>query len=83
LKNITVAVDAMGGDHGLKVIIPASLRAVKKNPDLKLLLVGNESQIHAQLKKSSLSSAHANQISVIHASEVVAMDELPSPGHAK
>ncbi|WP_131781675.1 phosphate acyltransferase PlsX [Legionella gresilensis] len=76
MKTITIAIDAMGGDHGLKVLIPACVRAVKNNPDLRLLLVGDQSQITAQLKKQG----HFNneQFDVIHASEVVAMDELPS-----
>lgn len=65
----------MGGDHGLTVLIPACVRAAKQNPELKLLLVGDQSQINAQLKKHSYNSY---QLSVVHASEVVSMDELPS-----
>jgi glycerol-3-phosphate acyltransferase PlsX len=76
LKNITIAVDAMGGDHGLKVVIPASVRAARKNPDLHLLLVGDKKQINAQLKKCG--AAKNQQFTVVHASEVVTMDELPS-----
>jgi len=30
LNNITIAIDAMGGDHGLPVVIPACIRAIKK-----------------------------------------------------
>ncbi|MGQ3887416.1 phosphate acyltransferase PlsX [Legionella sp. CNM-1927-20] len=76
MKIITIAIDAMGGDHGLNVIIPACARAAKNNPDLRLLLVGDQSQITTQLKKQG----HFNhdQFDVIHASEVVSMDELPS-----
>ncbi|MFA5960254.1 MAG: phosphate acyltransferase PlsX [Tatlockia sp.] len=76
MKNITIAVDAMGGDHGLKVVIPASVRAARKNPDLHLLLVGDKKQINAQLKKCG--AAKNQQFTVVHASEVVTMDELPS-----
>ena len=75
MKNITIAIDAMGGDHGLKVVIPACVRAARHNPDLKLLLVGDQNQVNTHLKKFSVNS---NQFSVVHASEVVAMDELPS-----
>jgi glycerol-3-phosphate acyltransferase PlsX len=80
LNNITIAVDAMGGDHGLKVVIPASLRAVKENPHLRLLLVGDKYQIQTHLKKHgySIGDAQENQCSIIHATEQVAMDELPS-----
>lgn len=76
MKNITIAIDAMGGDHGLPVVIPACVRAVRHNPDLKLLLVGDQNQIMAHLKK--IGEAENKQLSVVHASEVVAMDELPS-----
>lgn len=76
MKNITIAIDAMGGDHGLKVVIPACVRASHHNPDLRLLLVGDQNQINSHLKK--LGEATNKQFSVVHASEVVAMDELPS-----
>ncbi len=66
----------MGGDHGLNVVIPACLRAIRHHPDLKLLLVGDQNQVNAHLKK--LGIANNKQFSVVHASEVVAMDELPS-----
>ena len=76
MNNITIAVDAMGGDHGLNIIIPACVNAVKQYALLKLLLVGDESQIKSKLAQYSL--VDAEQISIVHASEVVAMDELPS-----
>lgn len=76
LKDITLAVDAMGGDHGLKVIIPACIQAVRRNFDLKLLLVGDQNQITAHLKKCGV--LNNEQFSIIHTTEVVAMDELPS-----
>ncbi len=66
----------MGGDHGLKVVIPACVRASRHNPDLKLLLVGDQTQVNSHLKKLGVSNN--SQFSVVHASEVVAMDELPS-----
>lgn len=76
MKNITIAIDTMGGDHGLSVVIPACVNAAKDNPNLKLILVGVQDKINAYLKK--LGVASSQQFSVVHASEVVAMDELPS-----
>jgi glycerol-3-phosphate acyltransferase PlsX len=76
LKNITIAIDAMGGDHGLSVVIPACMRTAKNNPGLKLILVGARDKINEHLKKQGI--ATSKQFSVVHASEVVAMDELPS-----
>jgi len=76
LNNITIAVDAMGGDHGLSVVIPACIRATKKHSNLKIILVGVQDKVSAALKKHGVLSS--KQLSVVHASEVVNMDELPS-----
>lgn len=77
---MTIAIDAMGGDHGLTVVIPASVRAVRDNPDLRLLMVGDKDQITEHLKKHGITSSHPlyKQFSIEHASEVVSMDEPPS-----
>lgn len=66
----------MGGDHGLSIVIPACVRAVQNNPNLKLLLVGDQTQVNLHLKRQGM-AAHS-QLSVVHASETVSMDELPS-----
>lgn len=76
MKSITLAVDAMGGDHGLSVVIPACVNAAKANPDLRLILVGSQEKVAASLKKHGVLSS--NQFSIVHASEVVAMNDLPS-----
>ena len=76
LHQTTIAVDVMGGDHGLSITIPACLRAIKRNPDLKLLLTGDKNKITHHLKKHGYQSG--SQIEVVHASEIVGMDELPS-----
>lgn len=66
----------MGGDHGVNVVVPACVRAAKKNPHLKLILVGVQDKISAVLKKHGVLSSE--QFSIVHASELVDMDELPS-----
>lgn len=66
----------MGGDHGVNVVVPACVRAAKKNPHLKLILVGIQDKISAELKKHGVLSS--KQFSIVHASEIVGMDELPS-----
>ncbi len=66
----------MGGDHGVSVLIPACVSALKNNSKLHLLLVGNKPEIVKQLKDCSF--VDSSQLSVIHASESVTMDELPS-----
>lgn len=76
MKTIRVAVDVMGGDHGLKVTLPACVKALALYPRLHLALVGDEPKMRYSLKK--LGAALHNRISLVHASEVVAMDDLPS-----
>ena len=66
----------MGGDHGVNVVVPACVRAAKKNPHLKLILVGVQDKISAVLKKHGVLSSE--QFTIVHASEQVSMDELPS-----
>lgn len=66
----------MGGDHGLSVVVPACVQACKKNPNLNLILVGVQDKVVAALKKQG--ALYSKQLSVVHASEQVAMDELPS-----
>lgn len=73
---MSVAIDVMGGDHGLSVVLPACVKAVSQNQRLHLLLVGPEQRIRAHLKK--LGASRHTQLSIVHASESVGMDELPS-----
>ncbi|MFI3179079.1 MAG: phosphate acyltransferase, partial [Methylococcaceae bacterium] len=66
----------MGGDHGPKVTIPASLDCLKNNPELKLILVGNETVIQQMLPKDL--TAYQDRLTIHHASQYVDMDESPS-----
>ncbi len=68
----------MGGDHGLTVVIPAAVRAVRQNSNLHLILVGDQRRITASLQKAGHSLSALPQISLEHAPETVSMDELPS-----
>jgi glycerol-3-phosphate acyltransferase PlsX len=63
----------MGGDHGLSVTIPGALAFLKHQPEVELILVGQEDLVRAELKKH-----HADQdprLTIRQASEVVAMDD--------
>ena len=71
---ITLAVDAMGGDHGPKVTIPASINALSKYDQLHIILVGDKELIQKELQKNKYTNA---RLSIQHASEVVEMDESP------
>ncbi|BCN93053.1 phosphate acyltransferase [Thiomicrorhabdus immobilis] len=72
---ITIAIDAMGGDHGLTVTVPASIDALNSFSDIHIVLVGQESLIQAELAKHQYDSS---RITVQHADQVVEMDDLPS-----
>ncbi len=74
--NLTVALDAMGGDHGPSVVVPAAFRALEKQPELHLVMVGDQSVLEREIARHS--SVHADRVSVVHASQQVRMDELPS-----
>jgi len=73
---LTIALDAMGGDHGPVVIIPAALNALKKNSDLKLILVGDQAQLMAALQQQG--GDVGARLTIQHASQQVAMDESPA-----
>jgi len=71
---ITLAVDAMGGDHGPKVTIPASINALSKYDQLHIVLVGDKELIQKELQKNKYTNT---RLTIQHASEVVEMDESP------
>lgn len=63
---ITIAVDCMGGDHGLVVTLPACRNFLDKHADVRLLLVG--------LPDSLRAFSHA-RAKIVAATEVVGMDD--------
>ncbi len=73
---VTVAVDAMGGDHGPKVTVPAALTALQREPDLDLILVGREQDVQGQV--DALGNPMPDRLSLVNATQVVGMDELPA-----
>ncbi len=72
----TIALDAMGGDHGPSVVVPAALSVIREYPKLKLILVGDQETLAAELRQHGADVGPSLQIH--HASQQVAMDELPS-----
>lgn len=66
----------MGGDHGPEVTVPAALTCLTSNPNLKLILVGDEKALNGQL--AQLTQQFPDRLSVRHASERVEMHDLPS-----
>jgi glycerol-3-phosphate acyltransferase PlsX len=73
---VTIALDAMGGDHGPAVVVPAALAALARYPQMKLILVGDREQLSRHLRPGK--AALSERLLVWHASQCVEMDELPS-----
>lgn len=72
---VRIAIDCMGGDHGVSVTVPAALSFLRQTPDAHALLVGRRDAIEP------LAAAAADvrsRYEVVHADEVVAMDEPPA-----
>lgn len=76
---ITIAIDAMGGDYGPSVTVPAALQALTKHLDLHLILVGDENILKSALQTHAQKISYdATRLTIQHASQQVEMDELPS-----
>jgi glycerol-3-phosphate acyltransferase PlsX len=69
----TIALDAMGGDVGPDVVVPAALRYLSRTRDIDLILVGDQERIRSRLGENA-----SPRIRVRHTTETVAMDESPS-----
>jgi phosphate acyltransferase len=74
--SVTIAVDAMGGDHGPPVTVPASLQFLDESPDARIMLVGNEKSIRQAL--AGAKTGAVDRVGVKQASEVVEMHEAPA-----
>jgi phosphate acyltransferase len=72
-----IAVDVMGGDHGSGVVVDgvkAALQAAGHERIQQIILVGNEAEIRSALGNPRSVDP---RLSIIHASEVLAMDDKP------
>lgn len=74
-KDITIALDAMGGDHGVEAVVPGANIVHKNNSDVRFIFFGDKKQIsdtldrYASLKKVS---------TIVHCSETISGEEKPS-----
>ena len=69
---VRVAVDAMGGDHGPSEVIPGALDFARSHPADEIILVGDDTTVRA------IAGALPANVRVVHASEVIGMDEHPA-----
>ena len=75
MKDVIIAVDAMGGDHGPQTVVSGAILALEDADISKIVLVGRESEIQPALDASSYDKS---RIEVVHAEEVIGMEEVPT-----
>ena len=69
---VRVAVDAIGGDHGVAEVVPGALAYARSNPHDEVILVGDEDLMAPLLRERP-----AN-VRTVHAPELIGMDEHPA-----
>jgi glycerol-3-phosphate acyltransferase PlsX len=73
--NVTVSLDAMGGDEGVNLVIPGAARALLRRPDLRFRLYGDREAVEPVLARYP----HVAEVSVFeHCDYAVRMEEKPS-----
>ena len=70
---VTVAVDAMGGDHAPEEIVRGADGWALENPDTDVVLVGQEERV-----RPFLDGPLPAHVSIVAATETIAMDEQPA-----
>jgi phosphate acyltransferase len=74
-RELTVSIDAMGGDAGPGVVVAALSRSLQRHPTVKFILHGDETELNALFAKRQ---KMLERISIRHAPDRVRMDERPS-----
>ncbi len=72
---ITIALDAMGGDFGPSVVIPAAALSLIRHPETRYIFFGRESEI---LEQMSAHSPLASVSRIVHTDVAVSMADKPS-----
>ncbi|MGH1377294.1 MAG: phosphate acyltransferase PlsX [Alphaproteobacteria bacterium] len=75
LDTVNIAIDAMGGDFGPKVIIPALEMVLDGRPEVSFLIYGDEVEIKKHLKKHPKLTDH---VKIFHTDKMVKNDDKPS-----
>lgn len=72
---VKISIDAMGGDYGPEVVIPAAAKALERHPDIRFVIYGLAGQVEPFLDKYPKLKA----ASTLHIAEMaVQMDDKPS-----
>jgi phosphate acyltransferase len=74
-QKVRIALDAMGGDHGVSVVVPGAEISLQRHPDVEFVLFGNRALIEPELaKRPALQKASR----VVHTDVAIKMDDKPS-----
>jgi glycerol-3-phosphate acyltransferase PlsX len=71
----TIALDAMGGDHGPKVVVGGAALSLERHPNLSFILFGNEALVAPELAAYPQLAARSR---IVHTATAVAMSDKPS-----
>jgi glycerol-3-phosphate acyltransferase PlsX len=71
-SRVRIAVDAMGGDHGPREVVPGALAYARANPGDEVLLVGRPADV------AGVAADLPGNVRVVPAGDVIAMDEHPA-----
>jgi glycerol-3-phosphate acyltransferase PlsX len=72
---VRIALDAMGGDHGPSVVLPAADLSLTRHPDIEYLLFGDRAVLEPLLEGLPRLKAKAR---VVHTDVAIRMDDKPS-----
>ena len=75
IKPLTIAIDAMGGDEGAKMVVPALSLVAERHPGVRILAFGDAETLEALLQTEPRAKAITE---IRHASVSIAMDDKPS-----
>jgi len=74
---VKIALDAMGGDQGPELLIDGALRALRKNKELSIVLLGPEDLLKERTAQCTVSGDIAERLLIEHAPQTITMEESP------
>lgn len=75
MEKVIVALDAMGGDYAPAETVKGAVNAVNSSDEIKVILVGRETQIKEELAKYEYDK---NEIEIVNATEIIDMGDVPT-----
>ena len=76
MKDVTISLDAMSGDQGPSIAVPAALNILKIYPSLRLILVGDQAVLAEKLNEYNVKPS--KRLIIQHASQIITMTDPPA-----